>query len=90
MSKLIPLISGLALTLITSVAFAKKDKAEGTVEILHKPDGPAVIIRINKNALAAHAAHGDCVFDNSDEPPQEERNGDVDIPFCEDQDDPPA
>ncbi len=83
MKNLILLISGFALTVLASVAFAKKDKSESTVEILHKPDGAAVIIRINKSALAAHAAHGDCMFDNSEEDPPA-KNEEVEIPFCDD------
>ena len=84
MKTVLPLISGLALVLLTSVAFAKKDKSESTVEILHKPDGAAVILRINISALGAHAAHGDCLFDNSEEPPPARNGEGVEIPYCDD------
>ena len=73
--------------LSASFAFAKKDDAAGTVEILHKPDDQAVIIRVSVNALAAHIAHGDCVFDGSGEPGPEKKPNVDDFPNCEDEED---
>lgn len=93
MKKIAVLLLSTLLTVVTSVTFAKgpKNDDEGTVEILHKPEDQAIIIRVSINALDAHIRHGDCVFDGSGEEPPPAAKPEVDdAPICEDIGPPPA
>lgn len=87
MKKIILLGFSSLIMLFSSISAAKKGGPQGTIEILHKPDDQAIVITINRNALEAHIAHGDCVFDDDDDG-GDARNSDVDdAPNCADMDD---
>jgi hypothetical protein len=86
MNKLLLVLLSTSFALLTSVSSAQKGEKSGTVEILHKPDDQAIIIRINENALEAHIAHGDCVFDDNggNEEENARPNSGLEIIYCED------